>query len=190
MKTLVAYYSRTGRTKKGAQAIAGVLDADLFEISDRRRGKGPIGFIKAFRDNQKGRTYPVSAPVNLETYDRVILCTPVWIELPASPIISFLKSHGSKIKNISYLVVQMLPTDYPQIPEKMDAWGGVSHDRVYFGFGKSPNFEKNCEAFAAFLNEPLADDKSRVFTLAIDEAALPKALRQAETQTDDDTQAP
>jgi len=45
MKTLVAYYSRTGNTKKVAVEIAKNLKADIDEIIDKKDRSGMIGWI-------------------------------------------------------------------------------------------------------------------------------------------------
>ena len=54
MKTLVAYYSRSGNTRFVAQKIAEGLDADLCEIVDKKNRNGKWVFLtggySAFRE--------------------------------------------------------------------------------------------------------------------------------------------
>ena len=50
MRSLVVYYSRTGVTKKVAEAISQMLGADIEEIIDRRDRRGPKGFFTGGRE--------------------------------------------------------------------------------------------------------------------------------------------
>jgi flavodoxin len=43
MKTLVVYYSRTGTTRKVAEAIAGILRCDIEEVVDTKKRSGILG---------------------------------------------------------------------------------------------------------------------------------------------------
>jgi len=47
MKTLVVYYSRTGKTKFVAEKIAVELKADVEEVVDLKSRSGRFGFLKA-----------------------------------------------------------------------------------------------------------------------------------------------
>ena len=46
MKTLVAYYSRTGNTEFVAEKIAEYLGAEVCEVIDKKSRKGRFGFLK------------------------------------------------------------------------------------------------------------------------------------------------
>ena len=54
MKILVAFYSKTGKTKKVALGIAKQLKADIDEIADLKNRRGIIGWIIAGRDAFRG----------------------------------------------------------------------------------------------------------------------------------------
>ena len=45
MKTVVAYYSRTGNAKFISEKISQLLGADLCEITNKKNRAGRIGFI-------------------------------------------------------------------------------------------------------------------------------------------------
>jgi flavodoxin len=50
MKILVAFYSRSGRTKKVAEAISETLKCDREEIFDIKSREGVVGFLSAGTD--------------------------------------------------------------------------------------------------------------------------------------------
>ena len=79
MKTLVAFYSRTGTTKKVAQMIASTISADIEEIVDLKNRKGVFGFIIGGYDAlKKNKTRIKSPEKNPEDYDFLVVGTPVW----------------------------------------------------------------------------------------------------------------
>jgi flavodoxin len=45
MRTLVAYYSRTGNTKFVAEKIAKCLNAETCEVIDKKNRKGKLAFV-------------------------------------------------------------------------------------------------------------------------------------------------
>jgi flavodoxin len=56
MKTLVIFYSRSGKTKKVAEAISEILKCDKEEIFDIKSREGVVGFLSAGTDTPI-RTY-------------------------------------------------------------------------------------------------------------------------------------
>ncbi|MFZ2310682.1 MAG: flavodoxin [Patescibacteria group bacterium] len=79
MKTLIAYYSRTGNTARVAKDLATQLGADSEEIIDQKNRSGIWGWLIAGRDGMKKRLTEISNPVhNPADYDLVILGSPVW----------------------------------------------------------------------------------------------------------------
>jgi flavodoxin len=53
-KILAVYCSRTGTTRKIANEISSKLDCDVEEIIDLKTRAGPIGYMAAGRDFEKG----------------------------------------------------------------------------------------------------------------------------------------
>jgi flavodoxin len=92
MKSLVVYYSLTGKTKLVAQAIAQALSATLVEITETKpRMRGPclyaIGGFEA-RMNKRSRISPIGA--DLKQYERVFVGSPVWNSRPVPAINAFI----------------------------------------------------------------------------------------------------
>jgi len=78
MKTLVAFYSRDGHTKRVAEIIANALNAELDEIVDKKPRKGFLGFLRAGYDATRRKTTEISFTKNPTDYDIVVIGTPVW----------------------------------------------------------------------------------------------------------------
>lgn len=93
-KTLIAYYSWSGTTKKLAEKIAKDYDADLYEItvSAKTFSSDMYETNDIFKSQIENKDWPkVSVPDNYNNYEILLLGTPVWSGMPASPLVSFLE---------------------------------------------------------------------------------------------------
>ena len=103
MKTAVIYYSFEGNCALVAQSIKDALNADIFEIktTDRKKRTGLAKYLwGGFQTitRKKPELEPLSIDIN--TYDLIVLGTPVWAASPAPAMFSFLsktKITGKKI---------------------------------------------------------------------------------------------
>lgn len=106
-KTLVAYFSCTGNTKRVAKALAEAINADLFEITPQTR------YTNADLDwtNEKSRCNlemkdPSSRPAikekaeNMESYKTVFIGFPIWWYVAPHIIKTFLESYDFTGKTI------------------------------------------------------------------------------------------
>ena len=106
-KTLVAYFSASGVTKKLAENLAEAADADLFEI------KPETPYTKADLDwtNKTSRSTiemndPASRPAiaeklgNIDAYDTVFVGFPIWWYVAPKIINTFLESYDLSGKTI------------------------------------------------------------------------------------------
>jgi flavodoxin len=78
MKTLVAYYSRTGTNRTIAETLAKIIGADLDEIIDQKKRSGPIGFLGAGRAAMSHKTTEITTKLDPGDYDTVVLGSPIW----------------------------------------------------------------------------------------------------------------
>ena len=87
MKILIAYYSRTGNTRRVAEALAEVLrsgqepgvEVVLEEIIDRKSRKGLMGFLGGGLDATFKSATDIEPPGNNPgDFDLVVVGTPVW----------------------------------------------------------------------------------------------------------------
>jgi flavodoxin len=86
MKTLIIYYSYSGKTKTIAEKLAGEEKADIIGVKDVKRP----GTLKAYTAGVLaaggGKTWEIEAlEADLTAYDRFILLAPIWGGNPAPP---------------------------------------------------------------------------------------------------------
>lgn len=96
-KTLIVYHSRTGHTKRVAQALAQRLDADLDEIRIVQPLAGIAGYAMCAIEAIAGLA-PALRPMhrNPAAYELVLVGTPVWFWSLASPVRSWLERNPLK----------------------------------------------------------------------------------------------
>ena len=96
MKTIVAYYSRKGSNTYLANKIAQELDCDIEEIKPR---------VNAFIFFLLNISFGIKTmKSNIENYDRVILCGPIFVGRFIIPLKGFVKKYHKKInKLLSYI---------------------------------------------------------------------------------------
>ena len=91
MKSLVVYYSLTGKTRLVAQAIAEALNATPVEIEEKRPIPMPFvylsGGFRAFT-NRGSKINPID--VDLKQYERIFIGSPTWAYRPAPAINAFI----------------------------------------------------------------------------------------------------
>ena len=101
-KTLVAYFSATGITKKAAKQLAQAAEADLYEI------KPAAAYTREDLDwmnkksrssvemNDKGsRPALADRDADIASYDTILLGFPIWWYVAPTIINSFLESYGN-----------------------------------------------------------------------------------------------
>ncbi|MDH4300314.1 MAG: hypothetical protein OEV54_06690 [Dehalococcoidia bacterium] len=91
MKSLVVYYSLTGKTKLVAQVIAEALNATLVQIEERRPISFPFVYLSgsfAAYLNRGRRINPID--VDLKQYERIFIGSPMWAYRPTPAVNSFI----------------------------------------------------------------------------------------------------
>ncbi len=78
MNTLVVFYSRDGHTKKVAEDIAKILNADIEEIADKKSRKGILGWLAGGKDAWLKKPSEIEFRKAPSDYDLVVIGTPVW----------------------------------------------------------------------------------------------------------------
>jgi len=91
MKSLVVYYSFTGKTRLAAQAIAEALNATLVEVEERRPVPMPFVYLSgSFRAYMNWGSKIKTLDVDPKQYERIFIGSPVWAYRPAPAINSFI----------------------------------------------------------------------------------------------------
>lgn len=110
MKTLVVYATRTGTGKIMADRIGKALNADVEQIADKVNRKGVLGFMLSGFQASTRRCSPIGPFAHDPAgYDLTILVSPVWAGSLASPIRTFLRDYGSKLKDAALVVSHFAP---------------------------------------------------------------------------------
>ena len=99
-KILVSYFSATGATKRLAQKIAGVLDADIFEIEPEIKYtkedlKWPSRNNRSCIEmkNKKFRPLVSNKLDNSEEYDEILIGFPVWYDTAPTIVNTFIEEN-------------------------------------------------------------------------------------------------
>ena len=103
MKALVVYYSRTGTTRKVAEAISKILKCDIDEIVDTKNRNGPLGYLISGREAMRKQLTEIKKPKrNPKLYDVVIIGTPVWGFTMSSPVRTYLTQSKGLLKKAAF----------------------------------------------------------------------------------------
>ena len=107
MKILVAYYSRSGNTRKISGEISSTLECDVEEIIDTKNRSGVLGFIRAGRD-ASGHKLTVLEDIKKDPadYDLVVIGTPIWGGNMSTPIRTYITENHSKLLSFALQAVK------------------------------------------------------------------------------------
>ena len=107
MKTLVAYFSATGTTKRKAKQLAQEKGADLYEIEPKvKYTKEDLDWMNAkARSTQEGKDEQIrpelkEEKVDLDAYDEIYLGFPIWWYRAPNIIYSFIDHNDLEGKTI------------------------------------------------------------------------------------------
>ena len=102
-KVLVAYYSRTGNTKRIARAIATALEADIEEIHDPTERSGVLGYLRSGLEASAGVLVALEHPRrDPADYDVVVVGTPVWAMSLSSPVRTYLWHERERLPAVAF----------------------------------------------------------------------------------------
>ncbi|MFC1668775.1 flavodoxin family protein [Spirochaetota bacterium] len=103
-KTLILYYSRTGKTKAACEALGKKLGADIVEIKDLKNRAGKWGFfcaVLAGLFNIKTSIEPERP--DMSAYGNIIIASPIWGNALSMAIRAFLSLNQFDSKNVIFL---------------------------------------------------------------------------------------
>ena len=104
MKSLVVFYSRTGRTKKIAELISTEMNCEYEEIFDTKKRNGfIIGFITSgFAATREKLTIIKKIQKDPKLYDAVILGTPIWNKRMTPAIRTYITENKNRFKSVAF----------------------------------------------------------------------------------------
>ena len=102
MKSLVIYYSLTGKTKLVSEVIAEALDSTLLEIEETKPRKlGPLTYLIggfAAITNRGSKINPID--IDLEQNETIFIGSPIWASRPTPAINSFIYQTNFKGQSV------------------------------------------------------------------------------------------
>jgi flavodoxin len=102
-KIIVVYYTRTGTTKKVAEAIADNLKCEIEEIIDTKNRKGIFGWLRSGSDAMRERLAVIKdIKHNPAAYDMVIMGTPNWGSNLVPAIRTYITQNKGNLKNVAF----------------------------------------------------------------------------------------
>ena len=120
MKSLVIYYTRTGKTKSVAEAIASQLGADIEEVVDLKKRQGKIGWIMGGKDATRKSLTDIAlikkAPAD---YDLMVIGTPIWAWSPTPALRTYISQNDLSGKNVALFYT--FESDMKQAAERTKA---------------------------------------------------------------------
>lgn len=123
---LVVYFSRMGYTKKKALEAADRTGAEIYEVRAAERTSGTLGFWWCGRYGMHRRAMPIEdIGVQLEKYDHVTVCSPVWVFNLCAPMREFCKKASGRIRSADYILVHHQKSLYANAADEMDRLLGL-----------------------------------------------------------------
>ena len=104
MKTLVAYYSQSGQTRRMAEMIAGKLGADMYEIVPVRKYDDDMwkAWDEAQAERAEGKYPELKGEMpDLSAYDTILIGGASWGYTLANPVTSFVRKMDFAGKKVS-----------------------------------------------------------------------------------------
>lgn len=123
---LVVYFSRMGYTKKKALEAADRTGAEIYEVRAAERTSGTLGFWWCGRYGMHRWAMPIEdIDVQLEKYDHVTVCSPVWVFNLCAPMREFCKKASGRIRSADYILVHHQKSLYANAADEMDRLLGL-----------------------------------------------------------------
>ncbi len=127
MKTLVAYFSAQGRTKKVAEDFAKEIGADTFEIIPEEpytaadiKWTNPVS--RCNREKIGKKDVPVKGSVeNFDEYERIYIAFPIWYYAAPNVVNTFCKGYDFTGKKV-YVFATSGGSDIGKTAEKLDPY--------------------------------------------------------------------
>ncbi|MCD8015236.1 MAG: flavodoxin [Lachnospiraceae bacterium] len=102
MKTLIAYYSRAGATKKAAEALQKITDGNLFEIRGEKNYGNyftALGIArKEFSQNELPKV--LDQVKDFDSYDCILIGFPIWYSKCPQLVLSFISQYDFNGKEV------------------------------------------------------------------------------------------
>ncbi|MCD8375976.1 MAG: flavodoxin [Oscillospiraceae bacterium] len=102
MKTLIAYYSRAGATKRAAEQLQKIVGGDLFEIRGEKKYGNYFTALGIARKEFSTNELPsvVDKVEDFASYDRILIGFPIWYSKCPQLVMSFISQYNFAGKDV------------------------------------------------------------------------------------------
>jgi flavodoxin len=102
-RIVVVYFSRDGHTRRIAREIADACGAELDEITEPGRRKGPWGYARSAFEAVLGLSPDLKPSRHTPgPDDLLVIGTPIWFWNVASPVRSYIEAHRGKFERVAF----------------------------------------------------------------------------------------
>ena len=149
MRNVVVFFSYSGNSRRTAEHLAGVLEADLIEIVERKpRRRSVSGYWRGIFDSGFRRKPEILPTRSILPDERVILCAPIWVGRLCGPVRTWLSEQQSRITALVWVPHSGFLTAWPRAIEEIAAFIGHRPDAM-MGIGARDVYSGNAEIKAA-----------------------------------------
>jgi len=104
-RVLVVFFSRTGATRKVAEAISAAGGWDIEEMVDTESRLGLVGYLRSGFEAAFGRLTRLRESVHdPSAYDLVVIGGPVWNASMSSPVRAYLARHRPALGKVAFFL--------------------------------------------------------------------------------------
>ncbi len=122
---LVVFFSRMGYVKKIAYEKANASGADILELKTDERVSGTLGFWWCGRYGMHRWGMEILPPDReLSGYERITVCTPVWVFSVCAPIRTFLTEYRDRLRRVDFVYVHYMKNRLPGVEKELKALSG------------------------------------------------------------------
>jgi flavodoxin len=105
MKSLIVYYSRSGKTKKLSESISKEINCNLEEIVSKRGRNGTLGFLISGYEASRKKLAKIGDMKNDPSiYDLVIIGTPIWAGRMSSPVRTYITKNRDRFPKVAFFI--------------------------------------------------------------------------------------
>ncbi|MEM0360033.1 MAG: flavodoxin [Candidatus Diapherotrites archaeon] len=125
MKTLIAYYSKSGTNEAIAKELQKMLGADIERIIDLKDRNGFFGFFSNGFDALKKKSTKI-APLkkNPAAYVVLVLVSPVWAGYISPALRAYVSQNREKIKKFAFLSISLSGTKNKKVLPELEDFAG------------------------------------------------------------------
>lgn len=163
MRTLIAYYSRTGTTRIVAEQLARIMAADIEEVIDTKGRRGIFGFLMSGYQAMTEKAAVIKPPQkDPSQYDLVVIATPIWAGKMSCAALAYLRAmppSGKAPGAVAFVATSGGDDDAAKAFAQMGAACGrtpVATARYIERYVKSGSSALGLEQFAARAAKPQA----------------------------------